>query len=72
MSYLVGLKGGISYIASHKYAKLKIDVDHDLPEEKVLTLHDVVIFTKPVLNKNHGKCYYKSFLEIFLYLLAKK
>ena len=61
--YLLGLKSGIRYVFSHNYAKIKIDSDDDLPLEKILNLHNVVIFIKSVLNKNKNHYYYNIFLQ---------
>ena len=40
--------------------------------EKILTLHNVIIHIKSVLNKDKNHYYYKIFLEKCLYQLAKK
>ena len=42
-SYLTGLKRGITYVVSDNKAKLKIDLDDDIPLEKTLALYNVVI-----------------------------
>ena len=47
--YPIGLKCGIIYIFSYNYAKIKIDSNDDLPLEKTLTLHNVIILIKSVL-----------------------
>ena len=49
--YLITLKSGISYTFFHYFAKIKVDSDNYLPTEKVLTLHNVIIHIKSVLNK---------------------
>ena len=41
--YLIGLKRGITCVVSDNNAKLKIDLDDDVPLEKTLTLYNVVI-----------------------------
>ena len=41
--YLIRLKRDITYHNSHSYAKIKIDSDDNLPLEKTLTIHNVVI-----------------------------
>ena len=53
--YLVSLKSGITYIFSHYFAKMKVDSYDSLSIEKGLTLHNVIIHIKSVLNKikNH-------------------
>ena len=49
--YLIRLKSSISCIASHNYAKIKIDSDDDLLFEKTLTFHNAVILLKSVFLK---------------------
>ena len=68
--YLILLKCAISYVASYNYAKIKIDLDGDLPLEKALSLHNVII-VKSVFDKNHNQYFYKTFLEKCSYQLAK-
>ena len=62
---------GITYIFSHYFTKIKVDFYDYLPIEKGLTLHNVIIHIKSVLNKNKNHYYYKIFLEKYLYQLAK-
>ena len=45
--YLIRLKSHITYVDSHNYAKTKIDTDDDLPLEKTLSPH-VIILMKSV------------------------
>ena len=54
------------------YAKINIDSYDFLPIEKLLTLHNVVILIKPVLNKNWNLYYCNILLEKCSYQLAKK
>ena len=61
-----------TYIFSPYFAKIKIESYYSLPIEKILTLYNVVIHFKSVLNKDKHHHYYKIFLEKFLYQLAKK
>ena len=70
--YLISQKSGITYIFSHNFAKIKVDSYDSLPMEKRLTLHNVIIHIKSVLNKVKNHCYYKIFLEKCSYQLAKK
>ena len=49
--YLIRLKSGITYIFSHYFAKIKVDSYDSLPTEKRLSLHNVIIHIKSVLNK---------------------
>ena len=53
--YLRSLKSGITYIFSHYFAKIKVDSYDSLPIEKGLTLNNVTILIKSVLNKD--KCH---------------
>ena len=57
--YLIGLKSSITYVDSHNYTKIKIDLIEDLPLEKTLTMHNVVILVKSVFTKSHNQYYYK-------------
>ena len=69
--YQVSLKSGITYIFSYYFAKIKIDSYGSLPIAKILTLHNVIILIKSVLNKDKKHYYYKIFLEKCSYQLAK-
>ena len=55
ISYLISLKSGIAYISPHNFAKIKVDCYYSLPIKKIMTLHNVIIHIKLVLNndKNH-------------------
>ena len=70
--YLISLKSGIIYIFPHYYAKIKADSYDSLPIEKLLTLHNVIMLIKSVLNKDKIHYYYKIFLEKCSYDLGKK
>ena len=61
--YLISQKSRIAYAFSHYYAKIKVDSYDSLPLEKTLTLHDVTIRIKSVVNKNQNHYYYNIFLE---------
>ena len=50
--YLVSLKSVITYIFSHYFAKIKVNSYDSLPLGKRLTLHNVIIHIKSVLNKD--------------------
>ena len=50
--YLRSLRRGITYIFSNYFAKIKVDSYDSLPIEKRLTLHNVIIHIKSVLNKD--------------------
>ena len=56
---------------SHYYAKIKVDSYDSLPLEKILTLHNVSIPIKSVLDKNQSHYYYNIFFEKCPYCLAK-
>ena len=70
--YLISLKSFITYVSFLNYPKIKIDSDNDLLLAKTLTLHNVVILTKSVFNKNQSHYYYNMILEKCLKRLAKK
>ena len=71
IGYLLGLKSDIAYVFSYKFGKIKIDSNDDLPLEEMLTLHNVIIITKSVFNKDQSHYYYNIFLEKCSYQLAK-
>ena len=52
--YLTDLKSNITYVFSHNQAKIKIDSDDDLPQEKTLILHNAIIFIKSNFNENQN------------------
>ena len=60
--YLISLKNGITDIFSHYFAKIKVDSYDSLPIEKRLTLDNVIIHIKSVLNKDKNHYYYEIFL----------
>ena len=68
----ISLKSSITYVFSHYYAKTKVDSYGFLPIEKRLTLDNVIIRIKSVLNKNKSHYYYNIFLEKCSYQLSKK
>ena len=53
----------VSYVSSLNYTKMKVDSYDSLPLEKILTLHNVIILVKSVLNKYQNQYYYNIFLE---------
>ena len=61
--YLISLKSGMTYIFSHYFAKIKMDPYDSWPIEKILTLHNVIILIKSVVNKDKIHYYCKLFLE---------
>ena len=56
--YLISIKSGITYIFSHYF-----DSYDYLSIEKILTLHNVVIYIKSVINKDKNHFFDKKFLE---------
>ena len=72
MSYLIGVKSGITYIFSNNFRKVKTDSDYDFHLEKTLTLQNFIIHIKSVLNKSQNHYFYNIFLEKGLYQLTKK
>ena len=66
--YLTIIKSGITDIYCNYYLKIKVAFYDSLPTEKRLTLHNVIIHIKSVLNKDK----YKIFSENCSYQLAKK
>ena len=69
--YLINQKSGITYVNSHNYARIKVDSYDSLPQEKSLTLHNVVILIKSVFNKNQNPYYYNVILERWSHRLPK-
>ena len=70
--YLISLKSCIKYIFSHYYAQIKVDSYDYWPIEKTLTLRNVIMLIKSVLNKDQNHYYYNIFLEKWWYQLAQK
>ena len=50
--YLIGVKGGMTYVISRDNARIKMDSYDSLPLEKTLTFHNVIIHIKSVYNKD--------------------
>ena len=67
--YLIIQKRRIHMIFSHNFAIILMILY--LPLEEILTLHDVIILFKSILNKNQNHYYYKAFLEKCSYQLAR-
>ena len=57
--YRISLKSSIRYIFSHYFLEIKVDSFDYLTVGKTLTLHNVIIFIKSVLNKDKNHYYYK-------------
>ena len=43
--------------------KIKVDSYDSFPIEKILTLHNIIILIKSVLNEDQSQYHYNSFLE---------
>ena len=74
IKYLISLKGSITYVFSHYYAKINVDFYNCLPIKKVLTLHNVATLIQSVfINQDRNHYYYNIlFIEICSYQLTKK
>ena len=72
LDIFLSLKSSITYTFSHYFANIKVDSYDSLPIEKILTLHNVTIHIKSVLNKDKNNYYYMIFLKRCSYQLAKK
>ena len=70
--YLISQKGGMNICVFSYYVNIKVDSYESLLIEKKLTLHNVVILIKSVLNKDHNYYYNNTLLEKCSYHLAKK
>ena len=51
LRYLIMLKSNISYVYSNNYMKIKINSDEDLPLEKSLNKHNLVMLLSQFLMK---------------------
>ena len=71
IGYLISLKSRITCILSRYFGKNKADSYDSLPIENTLTLYNVIILIKLVLNIDKNHCCYKIFLEKCSYTLAK-
>ena len=72
IGYLISLESSITYVFLTILRKLKLIAMILLPIEKILTLYNVIILIKSVLNKSKNHYYYKIFLEKCSNQLAKK
>ena len=70
--YLISLESSITYVFLTILRKLKLIAMILLPIEKILTLYNVIILIKSVLNKSKNHYYYKIFLEKCSNQLAEK
>ena len=69
--YIISQKSSIRCRFSHYFVKIKVDSYDSLPIEKKLTLHNVIMHIKSVLNKDKNHYYYKLSLEKCFYQLTK-
>ena len=63
ISYPITLRSNIPDVYSHKYMKIKINSDVDLPLQKTLNMHKAVTLNKFVFNKNITNITIKRFLK---------
>ena len=63
ITYLKGIKSGITYVISHDYIRIKVGSYDSLPPERALAFHNVIILIKSVFNKDKNKYFYNIFLE---------
>ena len=61
--YPISLKSGITYLFSHYHVEIKVDSYDSLPTEKIVTLHNVIILNKSVLNKETNTITIRYFNE---------
>ena len=61
--YVVSVKSGSTYIISHNFAKLKVDLYNLLPLKKLRTFLDVTVSVNSVFNKDNNNYYYNIFSE---------
>ena len=62
IQYLMSEKSGVTDRINHSFTKIRIDSYNSLPIEKILTLHNIIILIKSVVNKNKSIYYYNIFL----------
>ena len=60
IKYLISEKSGITDSINHNFAEIKIDSYNSIPNEKILTFHNVIILINVNKNKNN---YYNIFSE---------
>ena len=64
MGCLIKVKrSGITDIINHNFGEIKVDSYTSRPIEKILTLHNVMILIKSVVNKNTNEYYHQIFLQ---------
>ena len=65
--YLISEENGITDSTTNNFWKIRIYSYDSLPNEKILTFHNVIILIKSVVNKNKDENCYNIFLEKGLY-----
>ena len=65
--YLISEENGITDSINNNFWRIRIYSYDSLPNEKILTFHNVIILIKSVVNKNKNEYYYNIFLEKGLY-----
>ena len=50
IKYLMNGRSGITDSIDHNFGKIRVNLYHSFPIEKVLTFHDVMIIIKSVFN----------------------
>ena len=62
-------KSNIEDFFSHKYTKIKVNSDDDLPLEKML--NNVAILNRSISDRKHIHYYYHFFREMFIQVIYK-
>ena len=50
IGYRIGVKSGITFVISHNYAKIKIDLFDSLPLDRAMTFNNVKLLVKTIFN----------------------
>ena len=54
IKYLISKKGYVTISINHNFARIRIDSYNSLPIESTLTIHNIIILIKSVVNKNQN------------------
>ena len=65
--YLINEKRGVTDSINHNFARIITNSYSFWSIEKILTLHDLIILIKSVVNKNENNYNYNIFLETGCY-----
>ena len=60
--YLIREKSGIAGSINHNFARIRIDSYNSLSNEKILTVHNVIVLIKSGITKYKNHYYYNIFL----------